>query len=56
LDIGYSVLDIGYSELRLLPPDLTYRNFKVAEKVGTPFRVYHFLISNPGDRLKPAPT
>jgi hypothetical protein len=32
----------------------TLRNFKVAEKVGTPLRVYHFL--NPGDRLKPAPT
>jgi hypothetical protein len=33
-----------------------YRNFKVSEKVGTPFRVYHFLILNLGDRLKPAPT
>jgi hypothetical protein len=32
-------------------PNSTYRNFKVAEKVGTPFRVYHFL--NHGDRLKP---
>jgi hypothetical protein len=30
-----------------------YRNFKVAEKVGTPFRVYHLLILNHGDRLKP---
>ena len=34
--------------------NLKYINFKVAEKVGTPFRVYHFL--NHGDRLKPAPT
>jgi hypothetical protein len=24
------------------PVKFTYRNFKVAEKVGTPFRVYHF--------------
>jgi hypothetical protein len=36
---------------------LVYRNFKVAEKVGTPLRVYHFLNTlNTGDRLKPAPT
>jgi hypothetical protein len=25
------------------PLKSTYRNLKVAEKVGTPFRVYHFL-------------
>jgi hypothetical protein len=48
------ISNFTFDFIEALSLSLKYINFKVAGKVGTPLRVYHFL--NPGDRLKPAPT